>query len=365
MITLLTVFVVLGIIVYAYTRQATFGKNPSGERLKRIELSPNYRNGQFQNIHDTPQLTEGYNMFGVMFEFLFAKRERLKPHDPIPSEKTDLLQLSLEKDVLVWFGHSSYFMQINGRRFLVDPVFSENASPLPASNKAFPGTNRYTADDMPEIDYLIITHDHYDHADYETLVALIPKVKKVICGLGVGEHLEYWGYKTGIIVEEDWNQAIELESEFTIYTAPTRHFSGRSLSRNHTLWMSYILTTPTMKIYIGGDSGYDTHFADIGNKYGPFDLVILEDGQYDLKWKYIHMLPEEVLQAAKDLQAKKLFPVHSSKFVISNHAWDEPLSKVSELSKSSDILLMTPIIGEEVDLKDNDRKFPEWWKNVK
>ncbi len=365
MTVLLTVIVVLGVGVYGYTRQAIFGKSPAGQRLERIKASPNYSGGQFRNIHDTPQITEGYTMFGVMLEFLFAKRERLKPDGSIPSKKTDLLRLSKEKDVLVWFGHSSYFMQLDGKTFLVDPVFGERVSPIPVGSKAFEGSNRYTAEDMPEIDYLFITHDHYDHADYETLARLTRKVKKVVCGLGVGEHLEYWGYSPDAIIEHDWDETVTFGNGFVVHTATARHFSGRRFSRNNTLWMSYVLKTPSRTIYIGGDSGYDTHFAAIGNKYGPFDLVILENGQYDLKWKYIHMLPEEVLQAAKDLKAKQLFPVHSSKFIISNHPWDEPLARISELSKSSSIALMTPMIGEEVDLKEDHRQFSEWWADVK
>jgi L-ascorbate metabolism protein UlaG (beta-lactamase superfamily) len=255
-------------------------------------------------------------------------------------------------------------MQIDGKRFLVDPVFSGNASPLPGTTKAFNGTDRYTADDIPAIDYLFISHDHYDHLDYETLLALKGKIKKVICGLGVGAHFEYWGYSPDKIIEKDWHEKVELDRGFIAYCEPARHFSGRSFSRNNTLWASYVLQTPTMKIYIGGDSGYDTHFADIGNKYGPFDLAILENGQYDLAWKYIHCLPEEVLKAAQGLKAKRLFPVHSSKFGLANHPWDEPLVKITELNKSINIPLVTPIIGEVVNLKDTNQQFKQWWVGI-
>lgn len=255
-------------------------------------------------------------------------------------------------------------MQIEGKRFLVDPVFSGSASPVPGTVKAFKGTDRYTVDDLPPVDYLVISHDHYDHLDYETIVKLKDKVKMVICGLGVGAHFEHWGYPAGKIIESDWNNTIPLDGGFRIHTTPARHFSGRGFTRNNTLWMSYVLQTPKKKIYIGGDSGYDTHFAEIGNQYGPIDLAILENGQYNLAWEAIHMLPEQVFQAAKDLKAKRLFPVHSSKFTLAMHAWDEPLTKVTAFAKAEAFPLVTPVIGEMVDLNDTAHVFPEWWKGL-
>lgn len=360
----LSIIVVLIIAVYIFMQQAKFGKLPSGERLQKIEQSPNYKDGKFQNLRFTPDLTEGENLFSVMWDFLITKKPRLKPIDQIPSTKTDLLNLDSNEDMLVWFGHSSYFMQLEGKKILVDPVFSGSVSPISFTSKAFGGTDRYTTDDIPEIDYLFITHDHWDHLDYETLVKLKPKIKKIICGLGTGEHLEYWGFTKDIIVEKDWHEEISLDNEITVHTKPARHFSGRGFTRNKALWASFVLISPSMKIFIGGDGGYDTHFAEIGIEFGGFDLVILENGQYDRKWKYIHMMPEEVLQAAFDLKAKRLFPVHSSKFAIANHPWDEPLSEISRLSTNKNIKLMTPIIGEQVNLKDSAQQFTQWWKNV-
>ena len=191
------------------------------------------------------------------------------------------------------------------------------------------------------------------------------KIKKVICGLGVGEHFEYWGFDYKKIIEKDWNEKINLDSGFTVSTAPARHFSGRSFKRNTSLWTAFVLQTPSMKIYLGGDGGYDSHFAEIGKTFGEFDLAILENGQYNNNWKYIHSAPEEVLQAAKDLHAKRLLPVHSSKFILALHPWDEPLNRISELCKGSDIKLLTPMIGEEVNLNDKEQVFKQWWKDVK
>ncbi len=310
-------------------RQAKFGKAPAGNRLSELQKSSNYKNGKFQNLSVTPELAEGYNIVGVTYNVLFNNEPRRKPGDTIPSIKTDLLNLPIDKDILVWFGHSSYFIQLDGKRFLVDPVFSGNASPIPGTVKSFNGTDIYTVDDIPEIDYLFISHDHYDHVDYPTLLGLKNKIKKVICGLGVGAHFEHWGYSPENIIEKDWYSEVPLDNGFTAYVQPARHFSGRGFTRNNTLWASYVLQSPTMKIYIGGDSGYDTHFAEIGNKYGPIDLAILDNGQYNVAWRYIHTLPDEVLQAAKDLKAKRLFPVHSSKFVLANHPGMNPFLKLA------------------------------------
>lgn len=339
-----------------------FGKLPSGKRLERIKNSPNYRNGEFQNRSHTPALAEDASYFSVLKKFIFGKSKRSKPTGIIPSTKTDLFGVAPEENVLVWFGHSSYFIQIDGKKILVDPVFSGAASPFSFSIKAFNGTDRYTVDDIPEIDYLFITHDHWDHLDHDTVVKLQKKVKKVICGLGTGEHLEHWGYDPALISEHDWDEDIILDDGFSAHSVSARHFSGRGLKRNQALWMSFVLKTSSTKIFIGGDSGYDKHFAEIGNKFGPFDLAILENGQYDRSWRYIHMLPDEILIAAKELKANRLLPVHSGKFALSNHAWDEPLELIISYNQKENQNIITPQIGETVYLNNPDQKFTNWWK---
>ncbi|HEY0261869.1 MAG TPA: MBL fold metallo-hydrolase, partial [Chitinophagales bacterium] len=188
---------------------AQFGKNPTGKRLERIEQSPNFRHGQFRNLEKTPQLTEGYTMFGVMRKMLFEQNPKRLPNIAIPSVKSDLKSFAADENILVWFGHSSYFLQIDGKRILVDPVLSTNASPVPGTNKSFEGTNIYTTEDIPNIDYLFISHDHYDHLDYATVVKLKPKIGKIICGLGVGSHFEYWGFDASKIIENDWQEKID------------------------------------------------------------------------------------------------------------------------------------------------------------
>ncbi len=364
MLTLLVLIVALVVTTILYMRLSKFGKSPEGARLERIKQSENFKDGTFQNKSFTPQLVEGYSMAGVFYNFFFAKKERLIPVDTIPSRKTDLRILPADKDMLVWFGHSSYFMQLNGKRFLVDPVFSGNASPVPGTVKSFTGTDVYTVDELPSIDYLLITHDHYDHLDYETIVKLKPKVNTVICGLGVGAHFEHWGYDLNKVLERDWYETVSPGNTIQIHITPARHFSGRGFKRNNTLWCSYVIETPQRKIYLGGDSGYDTHFAEIGKKFGPFDLAVIENGQYNVAWRYIHALPEEVLQAGQDLQAKRLLPVHSGKFKLALHPWDEPLARIAELNKQIGIPLVTPLIGEVVDLANDQQQFTQWWEGL-
>jgi L-ascorbate metabolism protein UlaG (beta-lactamase superfamily) len=360
----LSLILLVTFAVVVFVQNTKFGQHPSGVRLKRIKSSPHYKDGAFQNLSHTPDLTEGVSYYSVIKEFFFVKHLRKTPTVALPSTKTNLLDLDIGQDILVWFGHSSYFMQIDGKRILVDPVLSGAASPLTFTARAFSGTDAYTTDDIPEIDYLFISHDHWDHVDHKALLNLKSKVKKVICGLGVGEHFEHWGYDKANIIEKDWYESAPLDSGFTAHIVPARHFSGRGFKRNQTLWVSYVLQTPTMQIYMGGDSGYDSHFAEIGKKYGLFDLVVLENGQYDKSWKYIHMMPDEVLKAAKDLSAKRLFPVHSAKFALANHAWDEPLRKITEFNKDINFPLVTPIIGELVNLKDSTQTFAQWWVGI-
>jgi L-ascorbate metabolism protein UlaG (beta-lactamase superfamily) len=363
MLTFLAISVLLIVGINLFIRQPRFGKLPEGERKSRIEKSPNFKDGTFKNLNFTPQMTGEGGFVKIMKDMFNANNRR--PVNSIPSVKTDLLNLDRDKDILVWFGHSSYFMQIDGKRFLVDPVFCGNASPFSFMIKSFKGTDIYTADDIPEIDVLFITHDHWDHLDYKTIIELKPKIKKVITGLGTGAHLERWGYNPQIIIENDWFEQLELEPGFTVNTTPARHFSGRSTKPNQSLWVSFVLKTPSLQIFIGGDGGYDEHFAEIGEKFGGFDLVILENGQYNTSWKYIHLMPNEVLQAAKDLKAKRLFPVHNSKFALANHSWDTPLKEITEFNKSVNQSLITPIIGELVNLNDTTRIFSEWWVGLK
>ncbi|MBF8456637.1 MBL fold metallo-hydrolase [Kaistella sp. G5-32] len=361
MIIILLIIVAFFAVIILFMQHPTFGKAPSGKRLERILKSPHYKKDQFDNINFTPPLAEDASMPKIMFRFLFGSKKNLSPKNAFNFSKTDLKNLDPDENVYVWMGHSSYYLQIDGKKILVDPVFSGNASPVSFTTKAFPGADLYSADDIPELDYLIITHDHWDHLDYKTVKELNPKVKTVITGLGTGEHLEYWNYDPKKIIELDWGENFDLGNGFKIHAETARHFSGRTFKRNQAIWASFVFETPDKKIYIGGDSGFDDHFEKIGNKYGGFDLAILENGQYNKDWRYIHMMPEEFLVAAKNLKARRIIPVHNSKFILALHPWEEPLQKISALNESENLRLITPKIGEKVDWENDQKVYDKWW----
>jgi L-ascorbate metabolism protein UlaG (beta-lactamase superfamily) len=371
MIVFLVIIIAIAATVYLFMHQSKFGNLPKGERLALIKLSTQYKSGAFQNESHTPSFTEGATFFSVLKKFLLEKKERRTPAQVLPSVKTDLLQLNKEENVLVWMGHSSYFMQIDGKTMLVDPVLSGAASPLSFTTRSFAGSDIYTTDDIPEIDFLFISHDHWDHLDYSSIKKLRtapggqPKIKTIITGLGTGQHLERWGFKKEMIIEKGWNETASPANGFTVTVTPARHFSGRGFKRNNALWVSFVLQTPAHKIYIGGDSGYDSHFAKTGAEHGPFDLAILECGQYNKSWKHIHMMPEETVTAAQELQAKKLLAVHWGKFALSDHAWDEPVNRVYKAAQEKQLPLLTPMIGQKVNIDDNAQGFVPWWQEIK
>ncbi|MDX8339418.1 MBL fold metallo-hydrolase [Draconibacterium sp. IB214405] len=362
---------VLGTIVLLITltamvtlKQKKFGQTPRGERLERIKQSANYRSGEFKNFSPTPTITAEKSRMQVMFDFMTRKKIRVTPEDEIPVVKTDIKSIKHDEDYVLWFGHSSYLIKVDGITFLIDPVFSAYGSPFPFINKIFEGTGVYNAEDMPAIDYLVITHDHWDHLDYNSVMSLKAKTSQVICGLGVGQHFEYWGFDKSKITELDWFEGVELVEGLQLTAAPARHFSGRGLKGNQTLWVSFVLKTPAYNLFLGGDGGYDTHFAEIGSKFGPFDLAILEQGQYDNNWNLIHTMPDQVFKIAGELKSKKILPVHHSKFALANHPWDEPLNKITENHADSGISVLTPKIGEPIFLKDNTQTFRQWWKGL-
>lgn len=361
-VCILMIFIAIG--GFIFMRQPQFGKNPTGERLEKIKNSPNYKDGKFQNLTSAVQPKEGISFSTKLNDLLLNKSKRLRPSSALPSVKTDLKSLKPEEDVFIWFGHSSYFLQIDGKRILIDPVLSESASPIRFYNKSYEGSNIYTIEDIPDIDYLLISHDHYDHLDYDTIVKLRSKVNMVITGLGVGAHFEHWGYDKKSIIEMDWNETVVLVEDLEVTVTPAKHRSGRGLKSNQTLWASFVLKTPNMKIFYSGDSGYGDHFADIGNIYGPFDLAIMECGQYSKYWPNSHMTPEQVVQASLDLKAAKLMPGHWSKFSLSIHDWDEPIIRVIEESKRKDLPVLYPMIGEKVDVRETI-SIEAWWEKVK
>ena len=335
------------------------GKAPAGLRLQRIRRSSNYNGKNFQNLVDTPVSREGVSMFKMLRD-LSRRPANTAPPKPIPSIHTDLQNLSDGQASLVWFGHSSYLLKIDKVHILVDPVFSGNASPVSIFAKAFPGSNVYGVKDMPAtIEAVLLTHDHYDHLDYKTILELKTRTKHFYTSLGVGAHLEYWGIEPEKITELDWWESTTL-GDFTLTATPGRHFSGRSLKRGGAIWSAFVLQAPLSdrypagyRLFLGGDSGYEQHFKTIGDRFGPFDLAILECGQYNENWPYIHMMPEETVQAAKDLKATTLMPVHWGKFTLAMHPWDEPVRRVTAAAARVGLPITTPRIGEIVKINQH------------
>ena len=361
MLITLAIIAVFAIGIYIFLQTAPFGNPPSNARLERIKKSPNYKDGTFQNLSPTPVMADDASYIDMIRQ-QFSKDSAREPAVSIPSIKRDLLVVPSEHPVITWFGHSTYLIQTAGKTILIDPVFCTSTSPVQfVGNKKYPGTEVYSPADFPAINYLILTHDHYDHLDYQTTLDMKSKVSSYYMPLGVGSHLESWGIDTAKIHELDWWQEIDLEPGYKLVCLPARHFSGRSVTdRGKTLWASYLLITPTHKIYIGGDSGYDTHFKQISDKYGAVDIAFLESGQYNAYWPYIHMMPEQTVQASKDLQAKVLLPVHWGKYTLALHPWDEPIKRLTLEAHKQHVTVATPRIGEPVIL-DSIMPHSTWW----
>ncbi len=357
------VFVIIIVLVAlgscAILNMSDFGKLPAGERLARIEQSPNYRDGHFQNLSETPDLTPIGSKWSFFYNYFFPNVEDLTPANPLPVVQTKLD--TLPDNTWVWLGHSSYLMHIEGKKLLIDPVF-HSASPFSFMVKPFDYEYTYSEKDMPQrIDLLVLTHDHWDHLDYKTMKALKDSVQQVVCPLGVGSHLEYWGFAPEKITELDW-QDITRVGEMTLTCLPARHFSGRGLTRAKTLWASYVLQVADRTIFIGGDSGYDTHFAQIGKRFPSIDLALVENGQYSENWRYIHTLPKYLPQVLQDLGAKTYFAGHNSKFKLAQHPWYEPLETIAKIEKEHpEYHIITPKIGEVVYL-DKEQTFTHWWR---
>ena len=310
---------------------------------ERIQASPKYQDGMFQNQEPTPQFTGNESVGRQMWHFLTHPNHERVPSEPIHAIKTDLKNLPTDSDWLVWFGHSSYLFCLNGKRYLVDPVLKPE---WPASMmlKAFPGTDIYRPEDLPDIDVLIITHEHWDHMDYATLRDIRNRVKRVVCPLGIADYLRYWGYKDEITTEMDWYEVWE-----GITCLPSRHFSNRLLGkRNQTLWAAFMVEAGGHKVYIGGDGGYDGRFKEVYERFGAVDLALLENGQYNASWKYVHTTPEDLEKVILDLQAQQVFTVHHDKFALSVHPWYEPDSVVHDIASKYNIRLLDAPIGSVV-----------------
>ena len=324
-------------------------------KLKQAEL----KNGVFQNISPTSMKPDDVSYFKMLAD-AFRKPKNVKPSGILPSIKTDLFHLNTTKPTVVWFGHSSYLIHYNGINILVDPVFCGHASPFSFMISAFEGADVYGVEDMPEIDYLILTHNHYDHFDVKSIKLLQSKIKNCCVPKGMQQKISDLLSKDTPVFELDWMNSINPTKDIRLTATPSRHFSGRGLKRNGTLWNSYVLELFSFKIFLGGDGGYDFHFKEIGKEFDAFDLAILECGQYNTSWPLIHTTPEETIQAGLDLNTSLLLPVHWAKFALANHPWDEPIKRAKQAANAASLALTTPMIGEPIVLTEN---FPqsEWW----
>lgn len=340
------------------------GRSPRGERLKKLEQLPYFVDGKVQNLEYTTTLAPGEknNLLRNVWNFLFKSYPNVSPRESLPVVKTDLKSLDLRQDLYVWLGHSTVLLQLDGKRYLFDPVLTYQ---IPASivMKPFKGTAVYYPNDLPDIDYLVITHDHWDHLDYGTVKALRPRVANVICGLGIGEHFEYWGYEPSKIHELVWNDSLRLTPDTYIHCLPARHFSGRLFSHNTTLWSQYLIDGKK-RIFVSGDGGYGSHFATVGQRFPNIDLAFMENGQYNTKWRLIHLLPHLLVKAIGDLAPKRVMTYHNSKFRLAHHPWYEPLDSISINSEGKPWELLTPRIGEIVYL-DQEQNFTKWWEALK
>lgn len=344
-----------------FINQAKVGAGRKDILKQKVINSPYYIDGEFKNFEPIVPTAMDKNFISSMKDIVMPPKGTVFPDKPFPVVKTDLKSLPKNEDVYIWFGHSSFFMQINGKTILVDPVFSNYASPVFFINKTFPGTDIYKPEDMPDIDVLLISHDHWDHLDYATVMALKSKVKNVVCPLGVGAHFEYWGFSPSVVHEGDWFSSIELADNWRFHILPTRHFSGRLMEKNQTLWAAFALITPQKRIFYSGDGGYGKHFRQIGEMFDGFDIAVMENGQYNISWPQVHMMPEEVAQAAMEIKAQNVVPVHCGKFALSPHYWTDPFNRIKAASSDKNYRLLTPKIGEVVHLNDKNQSFSDWW----
>jgi len=334
----------------------SLGENPEGDALARLDTLSNYKNGAFQNLVTRPDSTIKHHKFVSYFRDRYGS---VRPSKELPWVKTDLKAPAVTAPTIVWFGHSSLLIKTRQGNILIDPVFSNHAGPVPGIVTAFKGTRHYHAEDMPTIDVLIISHDHYDHLDYHTLKKLKDKIKMAIVPMGVGSHLVYWGFDPKKIIELNWNQSATLPGGFRVTATPAQHHSGRTYSKeDKTLWASYVIQAGHYRLFYGGDGGYSSEFKQIGQQYGPFDLALLECGQYNQQ--YVHLGLGEPAQAAVDLRARLLQPVHWAKFSEANHPWNEPIKTLLPAAEKLGMPVNVPRIGEPYTLGDPPRKLV-WW----
>jgi L-ascorbate metabolism protein UlaG (beta-lactamase superfamily) len=342
---------------------ASFGARAAGLRLERMKSSPRYADGAFHNTAAVaPGLKKG-TAAPTLSEFLCGGQRRTPP-GPLPST-SPLLGWSKPPETglrATWLGHSTVLLEIDGFRVLTDPVWGERASPV-----TFAGPRRFQPVPapiaaLPPLDAVVISHDHFDHLDYPTILELAGLDVPFITSLGVGAHLEAWGVPATRMTELDWWESVEPRAGLTITAAPSQHFSGRTLGgRNLTLWSSLVVRGPRHAVFFSGDTGLTPEYAAIGQRLGPFDLVMLEVGAFHPAWGDIHLGPEHALEAFATLGGNAFLPVHWGTFNLAMHAWDEPAETLLQLAPKQGAHLVMPALGEPIEPSRAGRVTP-WWR---
>ncbi|HDR7778784.1 TPA: MBL fold metallo-hydrolase [Bacillus tropicus] len=302
------------------------------------------------------------DIIGLMTDYLKTKT-KLRPIKNLPIVLSNKDNESLES--LTWFGHSASLLKIEGKKLLLDPMFGDTSSPFPLFNsKRYSGTFSLEREDLQEIDAIIISHNHYDHLNYKSIMQLKDRAKHFYVPTGVAQYLIKWGVSPSKISEHNWWDEITFDNIKLVCT-PARHFSGRSMTdRDCSLWCSWLILGQETKIFFSGDSGYAPHFKEIGDKYGPFDLTLMECGQYDPRWSAIHMLPEETVQAHIDVQGELLLPIHWGAFTLALHEWSDPIERVTKEANRLGVKITTPQIGESITLKSTNYPSTAWWREI-
>jgi L-ascorbate metabolism protein UlaG (beta-lactamase superfamily) len=338
------------------------------ESQRRYQASQQYSSEQ-KRFHNppNPDAKPHASGFKIWSRFLFSDTTGTVPQDAIPVRAVtpaQLAELSNDGNHLIRLGHSSHLLKLQGAYWLIDPVFGERVSPF-----SFVGPKRFhptplALADLPPIAGLILSHDHYDHLDEPTITYLLGKVERYFVPLAVGQRLRDMGVAADRITELDWWES-SRHGGVEVTAAPSQHFSGRTLSdRNSTLWASWVLQTGGQRIFYSGDSGYFPGFQAIGEKLGPMDVALMENGAYDAYWPTVHMTPEETVQAFIDVRGKVLYSVHNSTFALAMHGWREPLDRLAALSTEKNLALATPEIGEVMRI-GAERSNVQWWKNLR
>lgn len=344
--------------------RAPMGGTPAGDILLTIEKSKqyNHQKARFENPSPTP-LTTGRSMTDVMFDFFFNGELR-RPIGNLPEAPPALSVLQEKSEYIrfIWFGHSTILLEIDSIRILIDPIFSDYASPIPFMVQRFQQPV-FTIDEIKDVDLILISHDHYDHLDYKTISKLKNRNIEFIVPLGVGAHLESWGIERNKIKELDWWESTSFNGLIMTCT-PSQHFSGRGiLNGNSTLWASWVIQGEQQNVFFSGDSGYGNHYKEIGNRLGPFDVTFLENGAYSPDWKFVHQLPEEGVQAHLDLKGKTMVPIHWGMFDLALHTWHDPIVRVTKAARKQGVKIMTPKLGQLISTSQ-DYVQEDWWTSL-